>query len=277
MSAPATPSPAKKPRSPAERVIVWGGIILLLGLVAVQAHARFGYEMTLKNLQARVANDDDGSESGNPLYVTDLPGLLVGFPTSSVSEEGRWRTVTYSWQGLGKSYTIRMPYDSSDEKPAIFSLETGDAPPEEVAAVSMEDTAAGASSETTTDMPAASHAGGGGSGGGAGGGGGGRRNIMDSDKDGDGKISKEEASERLAPNFGQWDTNSDGFIDADEVAARMAQMREQGGGPGGGGGGGRRPQAEGTAEAPADAAAAAVKEVAKEAADEKPAEEKKAD
>ncbi|MEX0978150.1 MAG: HlyD family efflux transporter periplasmic adaptor subunit [Pirellulales bacterium] len=62
--------------------------------------------------------------------------------------------------------------------------------------------------------------------------------LMAADKDGDKKISLDEAPDRMKDAFGQMDTNGDGFIDAKEAAElrrRMQQMR-QGGGQGGPGG-----------------------------------------
>jgi HlyD family secretion protein len=61
------------------------------------------------------------------------------------------------------------------------------------------------------------------------------------DKNGDGKLSKEEMPERMQEFFDNMDTNSDGFISASELAEvrkKMEQMKKQGGGPGGPGGGG---------------------------------------
>lgn len=55
------------------------------------------------------------------------------------------------------------------------------------------------------------------------------------DKNGDGKISKEEAPERLAANFDKIDANKDGFITPDELKARQ---------PGPGGPDGARPNPE---------------------------------
>lgn len=56
-----------------------------------------------------------------------------------------------------------------------------------------------------------------------------------SDKNGDGKISREEASRRLQPTFDQYDTNRDGFIDSTEFKAYLAVAMSGvgGGGPGG--------------------------------------------
>lgn len=67
--------------------------------------------------------------------------------------------------------------------------------------------------------------------------------AMQNDKDGDGKLSKDEADERLKGRFADIDSNGDGFIDRAELTSaisRMARMAGGGGGargPGGGGGG----------------------------------------
>lgn len=79
---------------------------------------------------------------------------------------------------------------------------------------------------------------------GEGGGGGGRdpaARFKQMDKNGDGKIGKDEASERMAPMFDAMDKNGDGGISLDEFQQAMQQFRQNGGGGGGGGppGGGR--------------------------------------
>ncbi|HEX4146011.1 MAG TPA: HlyD family efflux transporter periplasmic adaptor subunit [Pirellulales bacterium] len=67
-----------------------------------------------------------------------------------------------------------------------------------------------------------------------------RMNIMEFDKDGDKKVSREEAPEPMQARFDRIDTDGDGFIDAKEAAAAAARRRkmeaEGGGGPGGPGG-----------------------------------------
>jgi hypothetical protein len=59
--------------------------------------------------------------------------------------------------------------------------------------------------------------------------------IQKFDKNGDGKISLDEAPPRMKENFSQHDTNGDGFIDADEAKSLPAPGRQGGqeGGPGG--------------------------------------------
>ena len=54
------------------------------------------------------------------------------------------------------------------------------------------------------------------------------------DKDQDGKVSKGEAEGRMAENFENFDSDSDGSVTKDEFLAVMAKFR-------GGGGGGPRP------------------------------------
>jgi multidrug resistance efflux pump len=66
------------------------------------------------------------------------------------------------------------------------------------------------------------------------------------DKDGDGKLSKDEAPERMKSFFDAMDTDQDGFVSASELAEvrkKMQQQQQQGGpgGPGGPGGGPGRP------------------------------------
>jgi HlyD family secretion protein len=64
--------------------------------------------------------------------------------------------------------------------------------------------------------------------------GGGMGDLMAADKDGDGKVSKDEAPEFLQNFFDRVDTNTDGFLDKAEIEA-MRNRR----GPGGSGGGPR--------------------------------------
>lgn len=82
-------------------------------------------------------------------------------------------------------------------------------------------------------------------GGGPGGPGGGSRSggfdLMQFDADGDGKVSKQEAPERMQEGFDGLDTNKDGALDRAEINALRDMMRAKfrsGGGPGGGGFGG---------------------------------------
>lgn len=233
--APATTTPPNPPR-PRHRGEFWAvriGIFVLVALAAVQAHARFGYEMSLKKLHERVSAEE---ASGEPLLVSDLSGYIVGFPSKSVHEERHWRQITYRWSGLTENYEIHLPFDSSESAPVVLSLMTANPPADEPQKPLP--TAGEATPVPQMGMMM---------GGGAPGGPGGRRrfDLMASDKDEDGKVSREEAPERVAASFGEWDTNSDGLIDAEEIAARRARRQAEGGG---GPGGGARPAGEAGAE-----------------------------
>lgn len=97
---------------------------------------------------------------------------------------------------------------------------------------------------------------GGGGFGGAGGPGGGFNadqyvtRILESDKNGDGKVSKEEAPDRLKDRFDTLDTNKDGFLDKDEIKNSAGRGGGRGGFGGFGGAGGRGGGAGGRGGAP---------------------------
>ena len=65
--------------------------------------------------------------------------------------------------------------------------------------------------------------------------------MMQYDKNGDKKISKEEAPDRMKQFFDRLDPNSDGFIDEAEIKA--LRERFSGGGGRGGRGGGKKAEA----------------------------------
>lgn len=83
----------------------------------------------------------------------------------------------------------------------------------------------------------------------------GRGNLMQSDTDGDGKISKDESPEWMRDRFDSFDTNGDGFIDKAEIAEMRKRFRQPGQGgaprPGSGSGGGEGGNCGETAADPA--------------------------
>jgi Ca2+-binding EF-hand superfamily protein len=52
------------------------------------------------------------------------------------------------------------------------------------------------------------------------------------DKDGDGKLSQEEAPERMKQHFAVIDADNDGGVSEDELAAALRRMRDRKGGSG---------------------------------------------
>src|SRR5262249_41655455 len=49
--------------------------------------------------------------------------------------------------------------------------------------------------------------------------------LLMADKDGDGRLTAEEAPERMKRNFERVDTNKDGFVDESEFKSSVARMR----------------------------------------------------
>lgn len=75
------------------------------------------------------------------------------------------------------------------------------------------------------------------------------KKIMEADADGDGKISKEEAPERLARGFDRMDADGDGFLTPEEITSAMKAFQKRAGkgpakGPKGENAEARRPSAE---------------------------------
>jgi hypothetical protein len=243
----------KAPRSPVERIIVWGGILVLLVLVAAQARARMGYQMTVDALRERVMLD----EGANPqsLLLKDIDQHIVGWPNRTEEKFGKTeQVVTLTWKGLLSTYGVDVRA-TQDTEPVVLELIPHGAPEPKLPV------ADGPMDGEPTDEMARPPMGGAGTMGGpaghgpGGGPGGGGFNPMDQDTDGDGKISREEAQGRFAENFDRNDTNADGVIDEEELAALMERIRNrsaEGGGPGGGRG---RPESETPAESGAPEAA----------------------
>lgn len=73
--------------------------------------------------------------------------------------------------------------------------------------------------------------------------------VMERDADKDGKVSKEEAGDRMGRMFSRLDEDGDGFVTKAELEKMSQQFRRGGGG--GGVGGGRRSQPETKKERPA--------------------------
>jgi collagen type III alpha len=73
--------------------------------------------------------------------------------------------------------------------------------------------------------------------------------AFEADADGDGKLSKEEAPERMRENFDRIDADKDGSVSKEELTAAFARMREAG--PRGPREGGERGPREGGGRGPA--------------------------
>lgn len=215
-SSPAAAKPPAKPRHPVERLLVWGVIVIGLAVVVVEATALYGYTRTLSNLAAALEETENTREDNDNITIDELPTLIVGFPSVKLDGDEYTGFAHYRWNSLAKNYAVHIRYRMRTG--IVTNYATDEAPmPEEPR---RPDDSADA---PLVDIPPP--VGGGGSdespdGGGPRGGGRPLLNFADLDRDGDGKLSLDEAPERMRENFAEVDTNSDGFIDAEEFAAR---------------------------------------------------------
>jgi len=105
-----------KPRNPVERIIVWGGIGILVVLVGFEAMARFGYTNSLNALQAKLAMDD----AAEPVPLTlDVANKTV---SGMAKREAGDNAMTYRFSGLLKEYgAIHLKLDDDN---LVIGLET---------------------------------------------------------------------------------------------------------------------------------------------------------
>lgn len=226
-AAAASKSPAPPRRNPAERVVVWGLIIALVVVVGVEGAARIGYDRSRENILAAMESSEEQMGEVHPLLIDQVRPLLVGFPTETDENDGWEGTTHYVWRGLFRKHGLQLTYRLKSG--IVFGMVSDDAPPEPAVLPRPSLT-----TEETVEQAVPR---------GGGGGEGGQRprfDPMQSDADGDGKLSRDEVSERLRDAFAEIDTNGDGFLDAEELAARRARR-----GGGGGGGAGRGGNTEG--------------------------------
>ena len=127
-------APPKKQRSPAEMVIVWGGIIVLLAVVGYQARARLGYNMTLTALEDRLAQDE--GVDAKPLLEGDLDNYIVGWPSRKTEEKNQHlKTVELTWPGLTAPFVMTVMIDPSEQGGSVMAVQTSgyvEPPPPEV-------------------------------------------------------------------------------------------------------------------------------------------------
>lgn len=239
----------KKTRSPVEKIIVWGGIGVLVLVVGYQAQARLGHSSSIGNLKAALEKVESG---GDDLTLSKARKLLNGmWKESKGKTKGLYRQVVFKWQGL-QSYTLRMNVEKDEKDPVVLSFTTEDLDHDAIIAAqfpkrkSKEGDADDDDAMQDGDGPPGGD-GGGPPGGGEGGppGGPGSFDPFENDKDGDGKVSLEEAPERMKQFFDRLDANKDGFLDKQEWETRPKRK------PGGRKKGDKRPKrplAEGDAD-----------------------------
>lgn len=112
----APPATPVRRRSPIERAVVWGGILVLLLFVLMEWQSKSGFEATLSNV-------DTALERG-AFPMEELSKHLHGFAFQSESEHDKQRMLTVSWPSLAKSYQLRMPIEQDNKIVSVDTVQT---------------------------------------------------------------------------------------------------------------------------------------------------------
>lgn len=128
-----TPTPPrKKPRNPVERVIVWGGIAIMLGVVAFEALHKYGYDSTVSRMRKFLSE-----ETETYMKLSEVRPLISGLPTETKSPHQRqaYNTISLKWPSLFKDYRVELIVEREGNDPLVagFSTPGGVDPAEEVA------------------------------------------------------------------------------------------------------------------------------------------------
>lgn len=112
--APANPTPSRKPRSPVERVIVWGVIAGLSVVMGLQWRAHNGFSKTRNAIQAalQAVEESPGIEQRS-VSIDDVPSLIHGNPEYfsqpiNIPYHPETKVDTYTWRGVLKPYVLRL-------------------------------------------------------------------------------------------------------------------------------------------------------------------------
>ena len=108
----------KKPRSPVERAVVWGGISILLIIAGIQGIAAYGFTMSQDKVIAAVKKADNSEDE---LNLNDAEELMSGFWSKSpIQEKNHERFVVYSWTGVYQNYSILLDVGADSTNPLVL-------------------------------------------------------------------------------------------------------------------------------------------------------------
>lgn len=133
-AAPETSAPQKPQRNPVERLVVWGLILVLLGVLAFEAKQQYAYGAALKSLQEAFKEDDADSYH----KLSDVRKMMGGSPkeTALPAKTKLHRSLEFQWASLFKEYKLVLQTESIGDDPLVLSFMTPDSeePAEPVAA-----------------------------------------------------------------------------------------------------------------------------------------------
>lgn len=118
-SAPTVASPKK--RNPVERVFVWGAILVLLALAAIEFVAQWGHGKTLAELE-QIQEENQKSGGEKPLLRKDFGAVLAGFPRQRLDKDGA--IVHLSWASVFKPYHVKVTFASAEPQGMMLDVMT---------------------------------------------------------------------------------------------------------------------------------------------------------
>ena len=123
-------SPPKPNRHPVEKLLVWGGIVSLLGITLLEAHGKFGYSGTITRLKTEFT-DDENHNTKLSVVRTYFTGIPRETPIDSPSQYRR--NVMLTWPSLFKDYRIELAMEREGDDPAVLGFSTPNSTePEEI-------------------------------------------------------------------------------------------------------------------------------------------------
>lgn len=127
-----TPTPpSKKPRSPVERVIVWGGIAVLGCVLAFEARQKYSYDPTVTQLRKVFSEDTE-----KYVKLSEIEKMISGSPSRATVPHERklYNTVDLKWPSLFKDYRVQLIVEREGADPLVAGFTTpGGTDPEPVA------------------------------------------------------------------------------------------------------------------------------------------------
>lgn len=146
-ASPTPTSPSKKPRSPIERTIVWGGISVLACVLAFEARQKYSYDPSVTQLRKVFSEDAE-----RHVNLSEIEKLISGSPikVTAPHERRSYNTIDLKWPSLFKDYRVRLIVEREGEDPLVAGFSTpGGTDPESVA----EQTDSSATASTPPGMP----------------------------------------------------------------------------------------------------------------------------
>ena len=130
---------AKKPRSPVERAVVWGGILVMAALVGYQYYEFRAFRQSADSLWAALKESDTDADKQDAvrLYEKTVKTMLTGNPKLTESktfdnDPKLSKTDKYAWAGPFKAYTLELQFGKAGtterDAPEVLNLIENDQP-----------------------------------------------------------------------------------------------------------------------------------------------------